>query len=73
MYEYSVVCKYTGEILYRSPFLYLCDKAIRNSNLVGPAVIYDRTVVTPTVPEYNNMYFELQMIAIHIKGGEVNG
>lgn len=67
MYEYCVVCKYTGEVLYRSPFLYLCDKAIRNSNLVGSAVLYDCMDTIPGVPEYNDMYFELQMIAISIQ------
>jgi len=66
MYNYSVVCHYTGEILYESPFLYLCDKFMHNNKVVGAADVYDIRTTVPKVTEYTSAYFDLQMMQIKI-------
>ena len=67
MYDHSVVCHYTGEILYESPFLYLCDKFIHDNKIVGAADVYGIRTTVPKIPEYTSAYFDLQMIQIQIQ------
>ncbi len=64
MREYDVVCNFTGEVLYTSALVYLCDKFIHEHSLAGVADIYQCRKTIPSIPEYTSMYFELQMIAL---------
>lgn len=67
MYVYSVVCAYTGEVLFESPFLYLCNKFIHDNSLLGCAFVYNTLNTTLETVEYFSGYFDLQMIAIRIQ------
>lgn len=67
MYEYEVVCSYTGEILYTSPFLYMCDKFRHDNSLIGCTFVYDTQPLIPGTIEYFDGYFELQMIDIMLQ------